>query len=96
MERKTIEADLKQFLIREVLEGDAEGLASDTPLLELGLIDSLSMMSLLAFIDAELGIRVPDDAVRPENFASLAAISGFLVRLPPAQPPPTVDQRKSR
>ncbi|MEM6931841.1 MAG: hypothetical protein AAF602_33220, partial [Myxococcota bacterium] len=39
-----------------------------TPLLEWGVLDSMSMLELLAHIEPDLGIPVPDDQVRPEHF----------------------------
>lgn len=70
---------LKTFIVDEILHGDAAELQDDTPLLEWGVIDSIAMVSLLAFIQKQFGVRIEDDAVVPRNFRSIAAMS-HLVR----------------
>jgi len=52
---------------------------SDTDsLLEHGVIDSLTMMDLIGFLERTYGIQVTDDELIPENFETLSAIAGFV------------------
>lgn len=91
MNKDTILTELRDYLVTERLDGASDGLDADTPILELGLIDSLSMLGLLAFIESRFGVAVPDSEVRPENFYSLAVLSEFLARLaaaPASRPEP--------
>ncbi|HET6612883.1 MAG TPA: acyl carrier protein [Kofleriaceae bacterium] len=82
MDKRQILAALRTYLTTEVLGDDGEDLMPTTPILELGIIDSLSMLGLLSFIDEQLDISVPDEDVRPENFNSLDSLSAFLAGLP--------------
>lgn len=68
--------------IRDELVGDPGGpdLAAEADLLGSGLLDSLGMMSLVFFIEQELGVRVPPEDVTIENFVSVAAIESYLDR----------------
>lgn len=75
----TVVASLRKYIADTILEGDAGELDADTPLLAWGVLDSLAMVDLLAFIEHELGVRIPDEEVMPQNFSTLAAI-GQLVR----------------
>jgi acyl carrier protein len=60
-------------------------LADDTQLIEAGIVDSLGIMKLLQFIEESFAIRIGDNDLRPENFASLAAIASFVdAKLPPS------------
>ena len=68
-------ASLHDFVARELLDGQAAGLDARTPLLELGVIDSLSMVSLLSFIERDLGVAVPMEQILPEHFQDLGAIA---------------------
>ena len=55
-------------------------IGQDEDLLVSGLLDSLSVMSLIHFIEQDLAIDVPAEDVTIENFASLRAIDAYLVR----------------
>jgi pimeloyl-ACP methyl ester carboxylesterase len=72
---------LRGFVVDELLDGNDEGLDAKTPLLQWGVIDSLAMVTLLAFIEERLGVHVPDEEVRPEHFQNLATLSELLERL---------------
>jgi acyl carrier protein len=52
-----------------------------TPLIEGGLIDSIALAEIVAHIEEQTGIRVPDDEVTPDNFASVATINAMVSRL---------------
>jgi acyl carrier protein len=69
-----------EYVVGEIL-GDANDLDADTPLLALGIIDSLSMVSVMTFIRERFGVEVPNDAVTVENFESVRAIAGMVERL---------------
>jgi len=56
---------------------DAASLDDDTKLFTGGLIDSLSVMDLVTFVERELGKRVPPAAITLENFDSIAQIVAF-------------------
>jgi len=70
-----IESELIAFINAEILESEDSGLELDTPLLAIGILDSLAMVSLIAKIEDDFGVRVPDDAVTPDNFQSVATIA---------------------
>ena len=65
---------------------EARGLPDDfelrpeTPLLQSGLIDSLGMVDLVAYLEQSFSIAVDDDDMVPENFETVAAISAFVTR----------------
>ena len=46
-----------------------------------GIIDSLGVMQLVSFIEAEVGTRVPDTDLLPENFDSIARIAAYVERM---------------
>lgn len=53
-------------------------LANATPLLEAGVLDSLSLLRLVLFVQQRFGIVVDDVDLIPENFASVDAICAYL------------------
>ncbi len=78
--RKDIENTLHEFVSRELLDGEADGLTASTNLLALGVIDSLAMVSLRVFIERSFGVQLPD-GLQPEDFNTLGAIAGMVERL---------------
>lgn len=75
-----IERALCAHVSEELLAGEAE-IEPGTPLLALGVIDSLSMVSLLSFIQEHYGVDVADDDVTVENFEDVVAIARLVARL---------------
>lgn len=52
----------------------------DTRLSELG-ISSIKMVSLLLAIEAEFSLTIPQEAITPENFHSIASMEAMLQRI---------------
>jgi acyl carrier protein len=72
---------LKKFVAEElVTHGDGTTFSEDENLLASGLVDSIGMMRLVAFIDDVLAIKVPPEDVTIENFITLKAIAEYLGR----------------
>jgi acyl carrier protein len=74
-------SELKQYVGRELLDGRDAGLDEHTPLLEWGVLDSLSVAELVAFTSERFEIDVPQGEVTPENLKDLDAYVGMLMRL---------------
>jgi 2-hydroxymuconate-semialdehyde hydrolase len=59
----------------------ASEITEDTPLIEQGLLNSLLLMNLVAFLDRRIGLAVPDEEIVPENFGTLRSIRSLITRL---------------
>jgi acyl carrier protein len=81
MTTQHIQDRIRHFIARELLEGNDEGLDEATPLLELGVVDSMGIVELTTFIEAELGTAVPPEELSAENFSSIGALSQMVARL---------------
>jgi acyl carrier protein len=55
-------------------------LGDDEPLIDSGIVDSLGMLKVLAFLEESLGLDLSSDEVRPETFRSLRAIGDMVLR----------------
>jgi acyl carrier protein len=66
-----IEQRLEEY-IREITNADVN---SDTPLIENGMIDSMGVMDLLAFIKENFHIEFSDDDLTADNFRNIRAIA---------------------
>ncbi|HZI08926.1 MAG TPA: acyl carrier protein [Myxococcus sp.] len=54
--------------------------ADDDSFLRKGLIDSTGMMELVAFLESDLGIKLEDRELVPENLDSLSRVVAFVER----------------
>ena len=74
-----IKEKIRQFIIEEVsLDGTIKDLADDDPLIENGIIDSMGILSLLAFLEENFGILLSEGEMNPENFATLQSICNVI------------------
>jgi acyl carrier protein len=70
---------IKKFLIDEFLpDVNASELDLEHDLLADGLIDSLGVLKLIAWIEERFDLAVGDDDLDPDNFRSIAAIDTFI------------------
>ena len=53
-------------------------LLEDDPLLARGIIDSMGVMELIAFLEEEFGVTVADTDITEENLGSLGAIARYV------------------
>jgi len=72
---------IKQFILEEFLpDVPADQLAVDHDLLADGVIDSLGLLKLIAWVEDRFALAVDDTALDPDNFRSIAAIDAFISR----------------
>ncbi len=66
----------ENFLFRS----DVSDLADADSLLENGVMDSVGILELVAFLETEFAIQMSDAEIVPENLDSIAAIAAFVER----------------
>ena len=71
---------LARYIASELLNQAKLVIGVDDDLLGTGLLDSLSVMSLVYHIEEDLGISIPAEDVLIENFGSLSAIDRYVGR----------------
>ncbi|MET9324285.1 phosphopantetheine-binding protein [Streptomyces sp. NPDC003038] len=70
---------IKNFVITEFLPGTPAGeLAADHDLLNDGVIDSLGVLKLIAWVEDRFELAVGDGDLDPDNFRSVQAIDTFI------------------
>ena len=55
-------ARLAAFIQKELSKDKSRSLDPDTPLVSSGLVDSLSLVKVLVFVEDEFGVVIPDEA----------------------------------
>ena len=74
-----METVINDYISRELVQDPTLlPLADETSLLESGILDSLSLLRLVVFLEERFGITMGDADLVPENFASVDAICTYL------------------
>jgi acyl carrier protein len=71
---------VRGFVLEKFPQAKKQGLRDTDKLLESGLIDSLGILDVVAFLEGEFHVHVTDDELLPENFQSVEAIVEFVER----------------
>ena len=70
---------VNDYISREIVQDPALlPLSNDTPILESGIRDCLSLLRLVAFLEERFGITVRDADMLPENFRSVKTICAYV------------------
>lgn len=71
--------DIKNYICRELAPDiEAELIPNDCNLLSAGVIDSLSLMRLIIWIEECFDIALGDMEIAPEDFSSVTRIDSFI------------------
>jgi acyl carrier protein len=74
-----LEAVINDYISRELVQDSSLlPLENATSLLETGILDSLSLLRLVVFVQDRFGIIVDDVDLVPENFDSVDTICAYL------------------
>jgi acyl carrier protein len=83
-----VETIINDYISRELVpDPELLPLSNETLLLDSGVLDSLSLLRLVVFLEERLGISLDDADLLPENFASVDAICAYLRAREPGREP---------
>ena len=72
---------VRQYIIENFLFGDDAPLESDSmSLLDGGIIDSVGVMELVAFLEQDFELTIADDDLIPENLDSVDNLTAYIGR----------------
>lgn len=69
---------IRSFLLQKFPATRKRVFDDDVQLLESGIIDSLGVLDVVAFLERTFNIRIDDDDLTPENFGNVKCISSFV------------------
>jgi acyl carrier protein len=74
-----LHTQVRTFILENYLFTDDESvLGLDESLLDRGIVDSTGMLEIIMFIEDELGVKVEDEEMIPENLDSVNRIAAFV------------------
>jgi acyl carrier protein len=77
-EKMTTSSVLLDYVKKELAVGSKRNIQMDDDLLSAGIIDSLGVLQLVAFIEEQFDIQMPDEDVVLENFQSVNSLATYL------------------
>jgi acyl carrier protein len=75
-----IENKIRQFIVQNLYFTEDNFIADDVSFLETGVIDSMGVMELVAFVQSEFSVEVAQAEVVVENFDSIHKLANFVRR----------------
>ena len=76
-----IEARIREFVTSNFgFRGATANMDANTDLLANGILDSTGALEVVAFIENDLGVKVDDEEMIPENLGSIARMIAFVDR----------------
>ena len=76
MNQDIVAERIRKFLVQQFPA--TKNVGNNESLLNNGLIDSLGILEVVAFLEKEFGFTVSDEDLLPENFGSVHSLSNFV------------------
>ncbi|HWS22777.1 MAG TPA: acyl carrier protein, partial [Methanoregula sp.] len=76
-----IRGDILEFLKTQGFLNEKISLQDNDSLSETGVIDSITLLQLVDFLESKYKIEIPVEMITPENFDTLAGISQSVIKL---------------
>jgi acyl carrier protein len=74
-----LKTEIRDFIVENFLFGEGgDALTDGQSLVEAGLIDSLGVAELVAFIESRYGVMAEDEELVPDNFDSIERVAAFI------------------
>jgi acyl carrier protein len=78
-DKQQVEQLIREFIAGNLLYSpDGFAYADDASFLKEGIIDSLGVVELVAFLQTRFGIKVEQQEVTPDNFDSVVKLAAFV------------------
>jgi acyl carrier protein len=81
MQDQVVLDSLRAYVSERILQDPSITIEPDTPLLEWGILNSISTVQLIGFIREQFQVDVPPEEVAGRNFKDLRSISQLLAQL---------------
>ena|SRR6266446_6869455 len=90
-----IEHKIHEFIVKNLYYAEDSSIGDEDSFLETGVIDSMGVMELVAFIQSEFGVEVAQHEIVVENFDSIRKLGDFVRRkLRLKEPPPRPERTR--
>jgi len=73
-----VHPSIRSFILKKFPVARKRDLNDDVPLLESGIIDSLGVLDIVGFLEQTFDVKIEDDELTPDNFASIKCMVSFV------------------
>ena len=73
-----IESKIREFIIKNLYYAEDSPITDEASFLETGVVDSMGVMELVAYIQSEFGVEVAQQEIVVENFDSISKLADFV------------------
>jgi acyl carrier protein len=91
-----IEQKIHKFIIKNLYYAEDNPITEDDSFLETGVVDSMGVMELVAFVQSEFGVEVAQQEIVVENFDSIRKLANFVRRKLRVTAPPVPTPEPAR
>ena len=74
----SVKEEIREFVLENARSKGINEVSDDQSLMVSGIIDSLAIFRLVAFLEDSFRVRIGDDEIVPENFQSVNDIESFV------------------
>jgi acyl carrier protein len=78
MEKNDIKNEIRKYIIETIVQGNVDGIKNDTLLISGGIMDSISTLKLVNFLEEKFAIEFHPHEVDRENLDSIDLIADFV------------------
>lgn len=71
---------IRAFVFEKFPQAKKQNIRDTDKLLDSGIVDSLGILDLVAFLESGFEVHISDDELLPENFQTVEAIAQFVER----------------
>ncbi len=71
---------IRTFIAENFYVAQDAVLSDDTSLIESGIVDSTGVLEVIAFLEQEFSLSIPDKDILPANLDSIARIAAYVAR----------------
>jgi acyl carrier protein len=79
MNIETIKEEIKNYIKETIIQGDSVELLDATPLISGGIVDSISTLKMVDFLEVKFGIEFQPHEVDRENLDTIDLIATFVL-----------------
>ena len=79
MNLDNIKEEVKNYIKETIVQGDSVELLDETPLISGGIMDSISTLKMVDFLESKFGIEFQPHEVDRENLDSIDLIAKFVL-----------------
>jgi len=76
----SLEERIRSFIVENFFVAEGAEFDDETSLIASGIVDSTGVLEVVAFLEQEFGMKIPDRDIVPANLDSVARIAAYVGR----------------